>query len=191
MTVLKTCVAACIIAVGGSRALGQPAVDAAAVDQPASPAAPLKQPDAAVADIQRALHHADDVPAEAISVTVHADTVVLSGEVESQLQAARILALAQQEAGGVRVSSHVEVRPTAAAGEVRESASAVIREVENALRQDRRTASLGVAVSIDDEQVVGLHGLVPSRESRAAAEEVAARVDGVKRVDNRLVVPGE
>lgn len=190
MKALTTGVAACVIAVAGGRVAGQQAADPAGAEQPASQA-PLKTVETAVTDIERALHRAADVPAEAISVTVHADTVVLSGEVESQLQAARVVALAQQQAGGVRVSSHVEVRPTATSSEVSSNAAAKVREVESALRQDRRTASLGVAVSIDDEQVIGLHGLVPSRESRAAAEQVAAGVDGVTQVDSRLVVPGE
>lgn len=191
MKALTTGVAACVIAIAGGRVAGQQAGDPVQADQPASPVAPQKTAEIAVTDIQRALHHAADVPADTVSVTVHADTVVLSGEVESQLQAARVMALAQQQAGGVRVSSHVEVRPTVASSEVSNAAAAKVREVESALRQDRRTASLGVAVSIDDEQVIGLHGLVPSRESRAAAEQVAAGVDGVKRVDSRLVVPGE
>lgn len=188
MSIPGICMAACLLA-GGSMAGAQQAPDAAAGQPDATAAA--KEPAVAMADIKRALRTAEDVPAAAISVNVHADTVVLTGEVESELQAARALAVAQQQAGGVRVSSHVEVRPGQQAIETRAAASAVVREVEQALRQDRRTANLGVAVTIDDEEVIGLHGLVPSRESRAAAEEVAARVDGVKRVSSRLVVPGE
>ena len=191
MTTIRICVAACIVAAGGGLAAAQDTVGIPAVDQPAEPAAPTKDPAAALADIQRALNQADDVPSAAVSVNIHADTVVLSGEVQSQLQAARALALAQQEAGGVRVSSHVEVRSTVEERDARASSLAVVSEVEDALRQDRRTADLGIAVSVDDEQVIGLHGLVPSRESRAAAEEVAARVDGVERVNSTLMVPGE
>lgn len=149
-----------------------------------------KDPRTAVQDIQRALRTAEDVPADAISVTLHAETVVLSGEVDSQVQAAKALSLAQQHAGDVKVSSHVEVK--APAGNAATPAtSGLVREVERALKADRRTANLGVAVSIDAEQVIGLHGLVPTRESRAAAEEIAARVDGVQSVSSRLMVAGE
>lgn len=149
-----------------------------------------KDPETAVRDIQQALRASDEVPADAISVVVHAETVVLSGEVDSELQAARALSLAQSHAGDVRVSSHVEVR-TPPAAQAAPVTSPLVREVERALKADRRTAHLGVSVSIDEQQVIGLHGLVPTRESRAAAEEVAARVDGVQSVSSRLVVPGE
>lgn len=146
---------------------------------------------AAVQDITAAIRADDDVPAGAVTVAVHADTVVLSGTVGTAAQAARALSIAQQHADGVRVTSHVEVREEAEASVISAQALALVHEVERALKQDRRTTSLGVAVSIDDDQVVSLHGLVPSRESRAAAEEVTARVSGVKRVSSRLVVPGE
>lgn len=146
---------------------------------------------AAVQDITAAIRADDDVPAGAVTVAVHADTVVLSGTVGTAAQAARALSIAQQHADGVCVTSHVEVREEAEASVISAQALALVHEVERALKQDRRTTSLGVAVSIDDDQVVSLHGLVPSGESRAAAEEVAARVSGVKRVSSRLVVPGE
>ncbi len=168
-----------------------PAMPASGADAPSAVSGTVqKDPETAVRDIQRALRASDEVPADAISVVVHAQTVVLSGEVDSELEAARALSLAQSHSGDVRVSSHVEVRspPAAQAAAV---TSPLVREVERALKADRRTADLGISVSIDDQQVIGLHGLVPTRESRAAAEEVAARVDGVQSVSSRLVVPGE
>jgi len=149
-----------------------------------------KDPATAVQDIQRALRRADDVPSDAISVAVHAETVVLSGEVGSAEQAAKALSLAQQHAGDVKVSSHVEVK-TPAEAPAPTATSGLVREVEQALKADRRTANLGVAVSVDADQVIGLHGLVPTRESRAAAEEIAARVDGVQSVSSHLMVAGE
>jgi osmotically-inducible protein OsmY len=63
----------------------------------------------------------------------------------------------------------------------------VVRDVETALRQDARTAKLQVTVGIDDQQTVQLGGLVPSAADRAAAEAVAARVKGVRRVENGLI----
>lgn len=160
-------------------------------DEQAAPAQPAKDAATAVQDITAALRAEHGLPADAISVAVHAETVVLSGKVGDAEQAARALSIAREQSGGVRVSSHVEVREEAQASPLSTQALALVHEVERALKQDRRTTSLGVAVSIDDDQVVSLHGLVPSRDSRAAAEEVAARVSGVKSVSSRLVVAGE
>jgi osmotically-inducible protein OsmY len=184
-------IAACALA-GGQVFAQQAAGDPAMVSTPEAAPEVKKNPAAAVQDIQMALRDAPDLHATAVSVAVHAETVVLSGDVASAEQAAQVLSLAQKHAGGVRISSHVEVRPESPqVGTADVAASNMVREVEQALRNDRRTASLGVAVSIDDKQVVTLHGLVPSRESRAAAEEIAARVDGVQRVSSHLVVPGD
>lgn len=192
MKTVRICLAAGVIGAFGQALAQEPAAGAAAGQTAPAAVVEKKDPARAVADIQRALRDEKEVPAGRISVAVHADTVVLSGEVDSESQAARAMSLAQQHAGDVRVSSHVEVRPkTTGASEAEAAASALVREVESALKQDRRTASLGVAVSVDEQQVIGLHGLVPSRESRAAAEEVAAGVDGVRRVSSHLVVPGE
>lgn len=154
-------------------------------------ARPAKDAATAMQDITAAMRADAQVQSDAISVAVHADTVVISGEVGDAAQAARALSIAREHAGGVRVTSHVEVREEAGTATLSPEDLALVHEVERALKQDRRTSSLGVAVSIDDDQVVSLHGLVPSRESRAAAEEVAARVNGVKSVSSRLVVPGE
>ena len=99
-----------------------------------------------------------------------------------------MISTAGKAAGGVRVSSHLKVRP---GGQPVQQSVTLVREVEKALREDQRTANLGVVVSIDDGQVIGLHGLVPTRENRQAAEDVAARVTGVKRIRSNLLVPGE
>lgn len=185
------CMAACA-ATGGPAIAQETSADPATTATPAAAPEVKKNPAVAVQDIQMALRDSSDVRATGISVAVHAETVVLSGDVATAEEAAQVLSLAQKHAGGVRVSSHVEVRPgSPQAGAADATASNMVRAVEQALRNDRRTADLGVAVSIDEKQVVSLHGLVPSRESRAAAEEIAARVDGVQRISSHLVVPGE
>lgn len=152
----------------------------------AAPAAAPIDPLVAAEQVKSALRDAAGVP-RSIIVSTHASTVVLAGEVDSELDASRALAVAEQAAAGVRVSSQLEVR---SGGEVPQATSRV-REVEQALRADPRTANLGISVSIDDAQVIGLHGLVASADNRRVAEEVAGRVPGVKRVRSHLVVPGE
>lgn len=155
---------------------------------PATEARERVDPLVVLEDVRLALRGSKDVPAGAVTAVVHADTIVLTGEVPTEVEAARALAVAEQNSQGVRIASHLTVsgsRP------VPTQVPEVVREVESALRADPRTRNLGVVVSIDAEEVIGLHGLVPSRESRAAAEQVAGRVEGVKRVSSRLVVAGE
>jgi hypothetical protein len=64
----------------------------------------------------------------------------------------------------------------------------LVQSVEDALRKDIRTAKLGVAVKLDEERLIGLHGSVPSIESRTTVIEVAAKVAGAARVKSHLVV---
>lgn len=173
-------VAACLLV----PTLALPGQEESAEPQTA-PAAP-KDPLLAAEQVKAALRVAAGVP-RSVVVSTHAGTVVLTGQVDSQMDVSRAVAVAEQAAAGVRVSSQLEVRP---GGEVPQVTSSV-REVEQALRADPRTANLGISVSIDDAQVIGLHGLVASAEARRVAEEIASEVPGVKRVHSRLVVPGE
>jgi osmotically-inducible protein OsmY len=171
---------------------GQRSMDAPPVAQMGNPAKP--DVDAAAAKVRQALRMEKDVPADAISVTTHADVVVLSGEVDSATAAARAQAAAEAASGGVRISQNIKVRaqaeqsPAVVAADQKDLI--LVRNVEQALQRDKRTADLGVQVSIDAGQVIGLHGLVPSSASRTAAESVARQVAGVSRVNNRLIVPG-
>jgi osmotically-inducible protein OsmY len=154
------------------------------------PAADARDPAVVAKEVEQALRKADGVPAKDVVVSTHADTVVLTGEVGSEVTAARTLNVAEQAANGVRVSSQIDVRQDEARA-ARERTLKMVGDVEAALKRDARTANLGVAVSIDERQVIGLHGLVPSKASRVAAEDVAGRVAGVKQVRSHLVVPGE
>jgi osmotically-inducible protein OsmY len=163
----------------------------AAAEENASSAARVSErvdPRVALEDVRLALRGSKELPAGAVTAVVHADTIVLTGEVSTESQAARALAVAEQNSQGVRVASHLNItgsRPEPA------QVPELVRVVEAALRADSRTRNLGVVVSIDAEDVIGLHGLVPSKESRAAAEQVARGVEGVQRVSSRLVVAGE
>lgn len=155
-----------------------------------APAAGDTDPAAVAEQVAEALRGMSGVPAGEVVVSTHADTVVLSGEVGSEVDAARAVATAEDASGGVRVSNQLSIRPDAEPA-ARQQAMQLVRNVEQALRLDERTSDLGVAVSVDEAQVIGLHGLVPTREGRAAAEEVAARAAGAARLRSHLVVPGE
>lgn len=158
----------------------------APADEPApAPAAP-RDPLLAAEQVKSALRDASGVPGS-IVVSTHADTVVLTGQADTELEASRAVSIAELAAGGVRVNSQIEVRPGGEAAQV----TSRVREVEKALREDPRTAELGISVSIDEAQVIGLHGLVASAEKRRLAEQIAGSVPGVKRVSSHLVVPGE
>jgi hypothetical protein len=65
-----------------------------------------------------------------------------------------------------------------------------VRSVETALRNDTRTARLGITVKLDEQNLIGLQGSVPSIESRSAVIEVAAKVAGAARVRDRMVITG-
>lgn len=170
--------------------LGVAAPESRAQQPGPAPAAAAKSPAVAAQNVEQALLDTPGIPAGGVTVSTHADTVVLSGEVGSEVDVARAVAVAEAASGGVRVSNQMAVHPDAQPA-ARQQAMQLVRNVEQALRLDERTENLGVAVSVDDAQVIGLHGLVPNRESRAAAEEVAARAAGATRLRSHLVVPGE
>jgi osmotically-inducible protein OsmY len=145
----------------------------------------------AVAEAVKAALRADGGPeAAGVVVSTHAETIILTGEVGSDAEVANVVSIAEATAGTLRVAPQLTLNP-GRRQVADQQAVLLVRSVEEALRQDQRTADLGVAVSIDERQVVGLHGLVPTREGRTAAGQVAARVKGVREVSNRLVVPGE
>jgi hyperosmotically inducible protein len=65
--------------------------------------------------------------------------------------------------------------------------SSVQLQVESALLQDRLTEEADVDV-LDNNGIVTLRGVVPSREARDRAEEIARTVPGVTTVINELDV---
>jgi osmotically-inducible protein OsmY len=162
---------------------------------PASAVPAKPNVNAAAENVKKALQAKKDVPASEISVGTHADTVIVSGEVDTAAQAAATQATAEAASEGARVSTNIEVRPqteaTAAQSGVQQQQAGLVRNVEQALQRDAATTGLGVQVSVTPPDVIGLHGLVPSAASRQAAGRVAAQVAGVKRVDNKLQIPGE
>lgn len=166
---------------------------AAAAAQDAEVAKP--DPEVAAAKVARALQGTQGLVARDLSVTNHAGTLVLTGKVDSEMQRVAALSAAEKAAAGVRITSSIEVRsleerPLKEQQALQQSAQ-LVRDVEAALNADARTASLGIAVTSLDPQVVVLQGLVATSESRAVAQNIAVKVKGVKRVDNRLLTPAD
>ena len=62
-------------------------------------------------NVSKALKEAKGVPARGITVATHAGTIVLTGEVDTEAQRVAALSVAEKAAGGVRISSNIEVRP--------------------------------------------------------------------------------
>jgi osmotically-inducible protein OsmY len=181
----------CCIPVLVAAALPGTAAEPPAMDPPAPVVAkPEADPKAVALKVEQALKTAEGVPSTGITVTTHASVIVLNGKVASQAEMARAEAVAKSAAGDMRVSSQIEVVQPAVDGPSQQAAASLVKNVEDALKRDMATANLGVTVSIDDQQTIGLYGLVPSREARSAVERVAARVQGVRKIDSRLVVPG-
>jgi len=160
-----------------------------ATDPPAA-VAPQPEPDvkAVALKVEQALKATAGLPSD-ITVTTHASTILLNGKVATEAEGARAESVAQGVAGKVRVTNQIEIT-SAAASPADQAALSLVKNVEDALKRDMATANLGVTVSIDDHQTIGLHGLVPSREARIAVERVTSRVQGVRKIDSRLVVPG-
>jgi len=61
----------------------------------------------------------------------------------------------------------------------------VQQEVQTALMQDQMTGEYGIEV-LDNNGVITLTGMVPSREVSERAEAVARDIDGVQGVINQL-----
>jgi len=125
-----------------------------------------------------------------VKVARHASSLVLSGEVDSEVARAEAEKVAGAAAEGVRVTSHVTVREDAGtAATATPPAVETTRQIEQALRADPRTANLGVTVSMDEQRVIGLHGLVPTQSNRWEAELVARAAAGKLALRNHLQVP--
>jgi osmotically-inducible protein OsmY len=173
---------------------GIPALESSgqAIDETQKPPTALDReennPAKAAVRVREALKQEESAATRDISVGTHAGSIVVTGEAGSDAAAAKATATAEKAAEGTRVTTHIEVKedaPPAAQSE----AARLARRVEDALKKDERTAHLGVTVIVDDQQLIGLHGLVPTRESRTLAESVASKVAGPGRIRNHLVIP--
>jgi osmotically-inducible protein OsmY len=70
--------------------------------------------DAAASSVTQALKDAEGVPARGLTVATHASTLVLTGEVDTEAQRVAALSVAEKAAGGMRISSNIQVKPAQA-----------------------------------------------------------------------------
>lgn len=136
---------------------------------------------AVMADVvQRRVHATRGVP-ETVGVDVRDGIVRLTGEVADLFAARRAVAVAARVRGirgvvdALRVASDGRPDPV------------VRRDVEAALRANAATTARAITVTVSDGAAV-LEGMVGSWATRELSGEVAARVRGVRAVDNRLGV---
>lgn len=158
-------------------------------------------------DVQKRLKAARSLDDSTISVrSVDEGVVLLTGRAASFDDNQRALDYAAGQPGVVRVASEIDVPDTLPDEDFRaeeetgpEPARRSIGGVTSDLRitsatklklaADSRTPATEINVDSHDGAVT-LFGMVPSRESKSAAAEIARGVSGVKRVVNRLeVVP--
>ena len=183
----------CVTVILGLAASGAGAQELPA-DSSQSPVAetPKVDPGVAAANVTRALKSTKGVPAQAVTVATHASSIVLTGELDSEAQRATVMAAAEKAAGGVRISNNLQVKPLQDRSPKEQLATQqsaqLVRDVETALKADARTANFGIVVLSVDDAIV-LQGLVPTRENRTTVQNVASKVKGVKRVDNRVLIP--
>jgi osmotically-inducible protein OsmY len=164
--------------------------DAATESRAAEPRAGDPDPAVAAEAVKRALAELREPSAAKVNVATHASIVVLTGSASSDAEASRIVSAAERAAGGVRVMSQLDVKPSTDAAQPAASMQ-LVSDVEAALRRDPRTKDLEVTVSLDAQQTIVLQGLVPSRENRAAAQAVAQQTRGVNRIENRLLTASQ
>ena len=140
---------------------------------------------------------------EDVSVqSVNKGVVLLAGDVKTLGDHLRAVEYAARVPGVKRVASEIKSPDKLADSEIysdRPDATAksggtmsdmwITSAVKMRLMADERTPALDVNVDTNDGNVT-LFGMVPSAEAKAAAEEDAKKVSGVKTVANRLeVVP--
>ncbi|MEO6079498.1 MAG: BON domain-containing protein [Steroidobacteraceae bacterium] len=154
---------------------------------------PNPDPEAQAAQIATELKASKDVHGSDITVFTHAGTIMLTGAVNSEAERTAANSIAEKAAHGIRVSNSIEIRAVedrpVKDQQVADQKTQLVRNVEAALKADERTANLGVAVSSNDGKLILLQGLVPSKENRTLVQSVVSKVEGVTRVENRLMVP--
>jgi hyperosmotically inducible periplasmic protein len=140
-----------------------------------------------VAKVKAALVENDQTKARNINVDVRNGQVQLNGFVDSTAEK-EAAAKAARSVSGVRgVDNNLEVKAgTRTAGEVLDDGM-ITAKVKTALIADSRTKAHQIEVTTNSG-IVQLGGFVDSAEAKAAANEVAKSVSGVKDVHNELAV---
>ncbi|MCJ2049164.1 BON domain-containing protein [Methylobacterium sp. J-070] len=140
-----------------------------------------ERPDPEIArDAVTALKHRLPMSAEHIQVTVKKGWVSLEGAVEWQYQKESAEAAVRYVRGVKGVSNLVQVKPRAAASEIKQ-------KIDEAFRRSAEVDANRVMVEAKGSEVI-LKGTVRSWAERQEAERVAWAAPGVTRVDNRITI---
>ncbi|TFZ55228.1 BON domain-containing protein [Methylorubrum sp. Q1] len=140
-----------------------------------------ERPDPEIArDAVAALKNRLPMSAEHIQVTVKSGWVSLEGEVEWQYQRGAAEAAVRWVRGVKGVSNLVQVKPRAAASEIKQ-------KIDEAFRRSAEVDANRVMVEAKGSEVV-LNGTVRSWAERQEAERVAWAAPGVTKVDNRITI---
>jgi osmotically-inducible protein OsmY len=140
-----------------------------------------QRPDPEIArDAVTALKNRLPMSAEHIQVTVKNGWVSLEGEVEWQYQRESAETAVRWVRGVKGVSNLVQVKPRAAASEIK-------HKIDEAFRRSAEVDANRVTVEAKGSEVV-LKGTVRSWAERQEAERVAWAAPGVTRVDNRITI---
>ena len=129
-----------------------------------------------------------------LDVTTRGDTVVLFGEVPSEAAKALAERIARRTIGIGGVENLLWVRPdTTSTAQANQATTEPVSDdwittrVTASLRLDRALHAENIAVS-SDRGILTLSGNVPTTAEKLEAGDVAEAIDGVERVDNRLVI---
>lgn len=124
--------------------------------------------------------------ARQIDVETYRGEVQLNGFVDSAAAKTAATSVARNVPGVVTVKNNLQVGADRSAGQVVDDATITAR-VRTALIGDPRTKSHQIEVTTNGG-VVQLAGFVDNVTNKTAAEQLATRVAGVTRVNNRLEV---
>jgi len=161
--------------------------------------------DAIKTDVDTALKNNSTLDNSNISVkSVNKGVVLLTGKASSWNDNVSALHTTAGEPGVVRVVSQIEVHDSVADADFTMDADAkadpgkrstgtvmsdlwITSATKMKLAADSRTPATEINVDTNDGTVT-LFGMVPTQESKSAAQEIAQTVSGVKRVENKLEV---
>jgi osmotically-inducible protein OsmY len=123
------------------------------------------------------------LPGDAIKVKVQHGLVTLSGTVAWQYERAAAEAAVRKFSGVVGVFNTITLRPALLA-----NASEVEHRIRDALQRNAELEADDIHVAVTDGHTVRLEGKVHAWRERSMAEHAAWSVQGVTKVDDRIVV---
>jgi osmotically-inducible protein OsmY len=121
------------------------------------------------------------VPSESIQVLVRDGCVMLSGNVDWYYQKKNAEEDVRKLSGVRAVINNIEIKPRAAADDVR-------RKIEEALKRHAQIEAQAIRVTVRDHNTVVLEGKVDNWDERHAVQNAAWSAPGVTSVEDRLTI---